>query len=67
MREGVRQGALEIASKERRQLSQPYTYIRKNTHTKAQTYTPIYTHRDTHTCTCCIFLIRPVRKSNSVL
>ena len=61
------QGAWEIASKERRQLSQPYTYIRKNTYTKAQTHTRIYTHTDTHTCTSCIFLIRPVRKSNSVL
>ena len=50
MREGVRQGAWEIASKKRRQLSQPYTYIRKNTHTKSQTHTPIYmyTHSDTH-------------------
>ena len=37
-------------SKERRQLSQPHTYIHKYTHTKKHKHTHTNTHTDIYTC-----------------
>ena len=44
---------VHVDSKERRQLSQPYTYMRKHTHTKGHIHTMIHAnicmHTHTHT------------------